>query len=984
MNRFVYNEQLEEHRSGLDVEEGWILVCKHAEGGDRLVPVESQEIVQRQGQLFGYDYKPYTRWEQVVDAQCCLHLGSKPRVAQQDDAAVQKLRYVPPTWTFECDEDLVHYFYDHVSKEDEDLGSIKQYVESIDVSSCSEDPNGGAWCMTDGDADTYWESDGAQGQHWIRLRMKKGTVVKKLILIVESTDDNYMPKRIAVYGGEGDNLKKLSDVHVDERLVGEVCVLEDMTAHLPVIEIRIVECRGEGIDVRIRGIKIKSSRERDLGLNADMFQSPNLVRYPRLEGTDSEVLYRRALVIQRFISLLDGLLPHLIPAWDYTLGTFSHLKHIKQFLLLSKRRSALITQCLKDSETSKPDFMPRLYINRHLAMEHRDNPSLDPSCKHAVFIQVYEGLKPSDKNEKMLDYRWPVSYDQWWECKFISEGIIDQGGGFRDSLADMSEELCPSSAECPVPLPFLTRTSNLGTGEARDRYVPNPSCREFHKYEWIGQLMGAALRGKEFLVSGGFRDSLADMSEELCPSSAECPVPLPFLTRTSNLGTGEARDRYVPNPSCREFHKYEWIGQLMGAALRGKEFLVLALPGIVWKQLMGEEVSWSKDFPAVDSVLVKQLEAMESMDKETFEFKFGSELTYTTLLSDGRVVELSPGCSSTVVKYEDRKEFIRLVQKARLEESREQIAAMQAGLLKVVPQAVLDLLTWQELEKKVCGDPEITVEALKRLTRYEDLEHSEVRVQYLWEALTNFTNEDRSRFLRFVTGRSRLPAPIYIFPDKQGAETTDALPQSSTCSSTLFLPNYPSAKVCEEKLRYAAYNCVAIDTDIGPRRIHTVRVRGGNKKYRALRLDVGNFSWGSECCTRKTRIIDVVYNASNNELVRTKTLVKNCIVQIDSTPFRQWYEAHYATPLGRKKGAKLTPEEEEVLNKKRSKKIQKKYDERKKTCKISTLLEEQFQQGKLLGCIASRPGQCGRADGYVLEGKELEFYLRKIKAKKGK
>lgn len=25
-----------------------------------------------------------------------------------------------------------------------------------------------------------------------------------------------------------------------------------------------------------------------------------------------------------------------------------------------------------------------------------------------------------------------------------------------------------------------------------------------------------------------------------------------------------------------------------------------------------------------------------------------------------------------------------------------------------------------------------------------------------------------------------------------------------------------SAKVCEEKLRYAAYNCVAIDTDMSP------------------------------------------------------------------------------------------------------------------------------------------------------------------------
>ena len=50
----------------------------------------------------------------------------------------------------------------------------------------------------------------------------------------------------------------------------------------------------------------------------------------------------------------------------------------------------------------------------------------------------------------------------------------------------------------------------------------------------------------------------------------------------------------------------------------------------------------------------------------------------------------------------------------------------------------------------------------------------------------------------------------------------------------------------------------------------------------------GNFSWGSEAISRKTRIIDVVYNACNNELVRTKTLVKNAIVVIDAAPFRQW------------------------------------------------------------------------------------------------
>merc|ERR550514_727794 len=99
-------------------------------------------------------------------------------------------------------------------------------------------------------------------------------------------------------------------------------------------------------------------------------------------------------------------------------------------------------------------------------------------------------------------------------------------------------------------------------------------------------------------------------------------------------------------------------------------------------------------------------------------------------------------------------------------------------------------------------------------------------------------------------------------------------------------------------------------TRIGIKRIRTVRARGGATKYRALRLDHGNYSWGSEVCTRKVRVLDVVYNASNNELVRTKTLVKNSIVQVDATPFRQWYEAHYGVEIGKKKN-KAAPKKEE-------------------------------------------------------------------------
>jgi len=169
-------------------------------------------------------------------------------------------------------------------------------------------------------------------------------------------------------------------------------------------------------------------------------------------------------------------------------------------------------------------------------------------------------------------------------------------------------------------------------------------------------------------------------------------------------------------------------------------------------------------------------------------------------------------------------------------------------------------------------------------------------------------------------------------------------------------------------------------TKLGPKRVHEVRVRGGNSKYRAMRLDSGNFAWGSEHVTRKTRVIDVVYNSTNNELLRTKTLVKGAIIEIDATPFRQWYESHYATPLGKNKAAtEATTGEGET---KQSNHVQRILTERKKDAALDPALAKQIRTGTLYASISSRPGQSGRCDGYVLEGKELDFYIRKLSLKK--
>eukprot|EP00929_Paragymnodinium_shiwhaense_P002103 TRINITY_DN1022_c0_g1_i10.p2 TRINITY_DN1022_c0_g1~~TRINITY_DN1022_c0_g1_i10.p2 ORF type:complete len:207 (-),score=79.09 TRINITY_DN1022_c0_g1_i10:72-692(-) len=169
-------------------------------------------------------------------------------------------------------------------------------------------------------------------------------------------------------------------------------------------------------------------------------------------------------------------------------------------------------------------------------------------------------------------------------------------------------------------------------------------------------------------------------------------------------------------------------------------------------------------------------------------------------------------------------------------------------------------------------------------------------------------------------------------------------------------------------------------TKLGAKRVRPVRCRGGNMKYRALRLDSGNYAWGSENCTRKVRILDVVYNATSNELVRTKTLLKNSIVQIDAQPYKQWYLRRYGVDLSKKKGQKKADDKEEA--EKKSGHVVAKQKARLARQKIDPAIEEQFQSGRLLACISSRPGQCGRCDGYVLEGEELTFYKRKLEKKK--
>nr|XP_027202762.1 40S ribosomal protein S8-like [Dermatophagoides pteronyssinus] len=176
----------------------------------------------------------------------------------------------------------------------------------------------------------------------------------------------------------------------------------------------------------------------------------------------------------------------------------------------------------------------------------------------------------------------------------------------------------------------------------------------------------------------------------------------------------------------------------------------------------------------------------------------------------------------------------------------------------------------------------------------------------------------------------------------------------------------------QKKKKYELGRPAAL-TKLGNERVHVVRTRGGNHKYRALRLDSGSFSWGSQQISFKTKINNVVYNPTSNELVRTNTITKSSIVTIDANPFITWYYTRYGVNLGKNE----IPDEES-----KSRSVQAKHAERLENENVCPFLLEQFKSGRLFAIITTRPGQSGVCNGYILEGEELEFYKKKLDKKK--
>uniref|UniRef100_A0A671VH49 HECT-type E3 ubiquitin transferase n=1 Tax=Sparus aurata TaxID=8175 RepID=A0A671VH49_SPAAU len=320
-------------------------------------------------------------------------------------------------------------------------------------------------------------------------------------------------------------------------------------------------------------------------------------------------------------------------------------------------------------------------------------------------------------------------------------------------------------------------------------------------------------------AGGVFDDTITEMCQELQSGV----VDLLIHTPNSFADVGSNTDRFLLNPAAfseDNMVQFRFLGILMAVAIRTKKPLDLHLAPWVWKQLCSMPLG-GPDLEEVDLLTYRTLQGILHLENSGItEDNFHVMIPLDSFMAhsaDGRLVPVVPGGQNISLTFANRNEYVERALDYRLHEMDSQVAAVREGMSTIIPVPLLSLLTAQQLEQLVCGLPEVSVEMLKKLVRYRDITESHQLIGWFWQSLEEFTNEERVLFLRFVSGRSRLPSNPADITQKFQIIKVDrpinGLPTAQTCFFLFRLPPYTSQAILAERLRYSIHNCPSIDMD---------------------------------------------------------------------------------------------------------------------------------------------------------------------------
>lgn len=337
-----------------------------------------------------------------------------------------------------------------------------------------------------------------------------------------------------------------------------------------------------------------------------------------------------------------------------------------------------------------------------------------------------------------------------------------------------------------------------------------PSKIYRHALDEKGRLLNIKYQNESGVDWGGlFRDSISQGVSDLFSDHLTLLIPCPNARNTTNINM----DKYIPNPvynSNNYLGMYEFVGILMGISLRFEYSLPFDFPSIVWKYILNIKPCLD-DLYQIDTVAVGLLSQLQdkSLTEEEFNELF-NDLTFTTPSSNGCDIEVTAGGASMSVTYSKCSYYADLVLETRLHEFDLQLHAIQRGFGSVVPLHSLSMFTWEELEYLVCGTSVIDLNELKNHTTYSGYTPSDATIEYFWKVLESWDDSERSLWIRFCWGRSRLPSkkwPNDFKISKQG--NVKSLPTAHTCFFSVDLPPYRSYEETEKAMSICIHFGVA-------------------------------------------------------------------------------------------------------------------------------------------------------------------------------
>lgn len=323
--------------------------------------------------------------------------------------------------------------------------------------------------------------------------------------------------------------------------------------------------------------------------------------------------------------------------------------------------------------------------------------------------------------------------------------------------------------------------------------------------------------------AGPYRQFYSDVSAELQPSllndtdlndTKHLSLFIPSPNRANQLG--DFKDKYVINPSNKSSYYlqlYEYLGELMGCAFRTGTFLTFDLPTMFWKKLVGQQIS-EEDIDEVDKGIMELVRFFKESSAEIIENDIFQ--TFTAMLSDKNIIELIPNGKNIKVTHENNAQFIEKFLEARLGEADVQIEAIRKGIIKIIPEVLLNCLNAKDLEKRICGRNLVDFNLLKKCTRYAGhLKEDTQLICDFWDILFGLSNADKLRFVKFCWGQERLPSTIQGFesasirfmikPAQYSGSQDGLLPRADTCFFNFELPNYSSKEIMKEKILLAIH-----------------------------------------------------------------------------------------------------------------------------------------------------------------------------------